>query len=178
MERMGERADGVAEPATAEPATIDFEAFFTAEHERLMRACFLLTGNAQEAEELMQDAFLAVWTRWDRVRSMDEPVGYLYRVAMNRHRSALRRAGRAARRVVGLVEGADAFRAVDEREAVARGLAELPRRQRQALVLTELLGFDASGAANLMGVKNVTVRSLASQGRAALRRALEEDEDD
>lgn len=176
MERMSERADGVAEPATAEPATDDFEVFFAAEQERLMRACFLLTGNAEEAEELMQDAFLAVWTRWDRVRSMDEPVGYLFRVAMNRHRSALRRAGRAARRAVGLVEGGDAFVLVEEQDVVARALAGVPRRQRQAIVLTELLGFDASAAANLMGVKDVTVRSLASQGRVTLRRLLEDED--
>jgi RNA polymerase sigma factor (sigma-70 family) len=176
MERMGKRADGVAEPATTEPAALEFEAFFAAEHERLLRACFVLTGSAQEAEELMQDALLAVWTRWDRVRSMDEPVGYLYRVAMNRHRSALRRTGRAARRVVGFVEGGDKFAAVDERDVVARALAGLPRRQRQAIVLTELLGFDASAAAGLMGVKGATVRSLASQGRDALRRVLEDED--
>ena len=62
---------------------------------------YLVTGNAQEAEEMMQDAFGAVWERWDRVSVMDEPTGYLYRTAMNRFRSRLRRASRAARRAIG-----------------------------------------------------------------------------
>ena len=175
MDRMDETASAVAEP-DLEVATppANFEAFFEAEHPRLLRALFLVTGDAQEAEELMQDAFVAVWQKWDRVRSMDEPTGYLYRTAMNRHRSRLRRAARAARRVTGSVEARDAFAAADERDAVARGLAALPGRQRAALVLTELIGYDSEEAGRLLGVKGVTVRSLASQGRASLRTTLED----
>jgi RNA polymerase sigma-70 factor (ECF subfamily) len=171
MESMGEPA--VAEPATdAAPEPRTFEAFFQAEQRRLQRALYLMTGDIGEAEELMQDAFVAVWERWDRVSAMDEPVGYLYRTAMNRFRSARRRAVRAAKRAVGLGAAGDAFAAVDERDAVARGLAALTPRQRQAVVLTELLGFDAAAAAELMSIEAVTVRVLASQGRAALKEAL------
>ncbi|HJY31569.1 MAG TPA: sigma factor, partial [Actinomycetota bacterium] len=96
--------------AASEPSIrpVSFEAFFEAEHERLFRALYLVTGNAQEAEELMQDAFVAVWERWDRVSGMDDPTGYLFRTAMNRFRSRLRRASRAARRAVGPDPGGDA----------------------------------------------------------------------
>ena len=41
-----------------------------------------VTGNRHEAEEVMQDAFLNVFERWDRVRQMDDPTGYL-RIAFN-----------------------------------------------------------------------------------------------
>ncbi|HLA92260.1 MAG TPA: sigma-70 family RNA polymerase sigma factor [Actinomycetota bacterium] len=156
--------------APAPPAS--FEGFFEAEHARLLRALYLVTGNVQEAEELMQDAFLAVWERWDRVATMDEPVGYLYRTAMNRFRSRLRRVNRAARKVVGSAAGGDAFAAADERDALARALATLPERQRAALVLTELLGYGSEEAGRILGVRDVTVRSLASQARAALRENL------
>ncbi len=149
-----------------------FEVFFAAEHVRLQRALFLLSGNVEEAEELMQESFIALWERWDRVRSMGDPTGYLYRTAMNRYRSGLRRAARAARRVLGIAGTEDAFAAVDERDALARALALLPPRQRAALVLTELLGFDGAGAAAILRVKDATVRSLASQARAALRERL------
>ena len=168
---MGGTASAVTErEAPAPPAS--FEGFFEAEHARLLGALYLVTGNVQEAEELMQDAFLAVWERWDRVAAMDEPVGYLYRTAMNRFRSRLRRAARAARKVVGTAEGGDAFAAADERDALARALATLPERQRAALVLTELLGYGSAAAGRILGVKDVTVRSLASQARAALRTQL------
>src|SRR5437867_10784257 len=75
-----------------------FEDFFEAEHLRLYRALFIVTNNRHEAEELMQEAFLKVWERWDRVRTMGDPRGYLYRTAMNTFRSRYRRAGRAVRR--------------------------------------------------------------------------------
>ena len=168
---MGGPASAVTERQMPAPPA-SFEDLFEAEHARLLRALFLVTGNVQEAEELMQDAFLAVWERWDRVAAMDEPVGYLYRTAMNRFRSRLRRAARAARKVVGAAEGGDAFAAADEREVLARALATLPERQRAALVLTELLGYGSEEAGRILGVKDVTVRSLASQARAALRKDL------
>jgi len=176
MDQMQEPARPVTErrppPEPAGPA--GFEAFFQAEHGRLQRALYLVTGDAQEAEELMQDAFIAVWERWDRVGAMQEPTGYLYRTAMNRYRSRLRRASRAAKRAVGASEGGDAFAAADERDALARALAQLPDRQRAAIVLTELLGYGSEEAGRILGVKDVTVRSLASQARTALRTHLED----
>ncbi|HEY8018983.1 MAG TPA: sigma factor, partial [Actinomycetota bacterium] len=108
---------------TAAPAA--FEDFFEAERARLLRALYLLTGNAQEAEEVLQDSFMAVWERWDRVSTMDDPTGYLFRTALNRHRSGVRRATRAARRTIGLADGGDLFAAADERDALARALATL-----------------------------------------------------
>src|SRR5262245_41497409 len=179
MDRMQEQASAVTERRPpAEPAgPARFEAFFQAEHDRLQRALFLVTGDAQEAEELMQEAFIAVWERWDRVGSMEEPTGYLYRTAMNRFRSRLRRASRAARRAVGAREGVDVFAAADERDSVGRALARLPERQRAAIVLTELLGYSSEEAGRILGVKDVTVRSLASQARAALRTQLEDNDE-
>ena len=125
-----------------------------------------------EADELAQEAFLKVWERWDRVGAMDSPAGYLYRTAMNAFRSRLRRAMVAARRSVSLGPREDEFARIDERDAVARALGSLTRRQRAAIVLTEYLGYAADEAAQILGVKPVTVRVLASQGRAALRNAL------
>lgn len=174
-------------PASAVPeheVTIDeteppasFESFFEAEQPRLLRALYLVTGNAHEAEEIVQDAFVTVWERWPQVAAMDDPTGYVYRVAMNRFRSRLRRAKVAARRLFASAEGGDAFELADERDALARGLASLPDRQRSAIVLTELLGFGSAEAGRILGVKDVTVRSLASQARAALRTHLEDRDD-
>ena len=173
MDRMDEPASAVSDEAASEGALGGFEAFFRAEHARLLRAMFLVTGNRHEAEELMQDAFLRVWERWDRVSGMDDPTGYLYRTAMNAFRSRLRRAARAARRAVGLAPSEDEFARADERDAVARALVTLTPRQRAAIVLTELLGYGSEEAGQVLGVKAVTVRTLASQARTALRSKLE-----
>jgi hypothetical protein len=69
------------------PTPLTFEELFAAEHESLFRALYLITGSTQESEELMQDAFLKVFERWDRVQMMENPGGYLCRVAINGARS-------------------------------------------------------------------------------------------
>jgi RNA polymerase sigma-70 factor, ECF subfamily len=150
-----------------------FDAFFEAQRDGLFGALVLITGDRYEAEEVAQDAFLAIWERWDRVGAMDNPTGYLYRTAMNVFRRRRRRAALALRRAVGLVHAEDAFAAADARQVVARALAGLTRRQRAALVLTELLGFTSEEAGRALRVKPVTVRVLASQGRAAMKQNME-----
>jgi RNA polymerase sigma factor (sigma-70 family) len=150
-----------------------FEAFFEAERVRLLRALYLLSGNTEEAEEVLQEAFIAIWERWDRVGAMADPTGYLYRTAMNRWRSRLRRAGRAARRMIGQAHGHDDFADVEERVELARALTALSPRRRQAIVLTELLGYSSAEAGRVMGVADATVRRLAQDARSELRATLE-----
>jgi RNA polymerase sigma-70 factor (ECF subfamily) len=153
-----------------------FEAFYEDESGLLFRRLWLVTGNSAEAEELTQDAFLKVWERWERVGGMDDPVGYLYRTAMNLFRKRYRRAMLAIRRSVGLAPSHDDFADAEDRDTVRRVLATLPPRQRAALVLTDMLGFTPSEAGNALGVKASTVRSLSHQGRQSFRLVMEVDD--
>ena len=68
---------------------------------------------------------------------------------------------------------ADEFAAADARSVVADALSKLSPRQRAAIVLTELLGYSSESAGEILGVRPVTIRVLASQGRAAMKRTLE-----
>ena len=139
MARM-EDATGAATEVTADEAEAGFEASFRAQHARLLGALYIVTGDRQEAEDVMQEAFLSVWERWDRVRGMADPVGYLYRTALNAHRSRRRRLLRAARRAIVGERAPDALALAEARDALSRALAALTVRQRAALVLTEMLG--------------------------------------
>lgn len=150
-----------------------FEAFFDAESGTLFRRLWLVTGNRAEAEDIMQDAFLKLWERWDRVTEIDDTTAYLYRTAMNVFRRRYRRGLLALKHLVAFGPGIDEFAQADERQTVSRALAMLTPRQRAALVLTEMLGFSSEEAAKTLGVKSSTVRALAFQGRAALRSAME-----
>ncbi len=153
-----------------------FEIFFHDQSGSLFRRLCLITGNRAEAEEIMQDAFLKLWERWERVGSMSDPTAYLYRTALNLFRSRYRRAALALRRSVGFASNIDEFERSDTKSAVMQALASLAPRQRAALVLTDLLGFSSEDAGELLGVQPGTVRTLASQGRIALRRIVEEQE--
>jgi len=153
--------------------TFAFEFFFETERRRLFRALYVMTGSAHEAEELTQDAFLRVWERWDRVGSMEDPVGYLFRTAMNLARSRARRLLRAARLPLSAERTVEPYGPADTRDAVVRAIAELSPRQRQAVVLVELLDRSIDEAADLMRVSTSTVRSLTSEARKAMRTAME-----
>ncbi len=160
-----------SEAKAAEPRT--FEDLFQAEHERVFHALYLVTGNTQEAEEVMQDAFLKIWERWDKVRGMENPAAYLYRTAINGALSRRRRVAVATKRALTPGPAEDPFEAADLRDELVGALRTLTPRQRAALMLTDLLGYPSEEAAKALGVAAGTVRSLASQGRAAMRTAME-----
>jgi RNA polymerase sigma-70 factor, ECF subfamily len=161
---------GADHPLVAVPV---FDEFYAQERDGLFGALVLITGNRHEAEELTQEAFVAVWERWSRVAGMENPAGYLYRTAMNGFRKRRRRAAVALRRTMRPAEHRDLFAEAEDRQVVARALAGLSPRQRAALVLTELLEFSSEEAGGVLSIRPATVRALASQGRAAIRRSTE-----
>jgi RNA polymerase sigma factor (sigma-70 family) len=154
----------------------DFESFYRANRVRLFRALVVMTRDVHGAEELTQESFVKVWERWERVTTMADPIGYLYRTALNGWFQVHRRAGRAARRVVLSRDVLDPIETVDERDMLARQLLQLPARQRAALVLTEYLGHNSTTAGRVLGIRPGTVRRLASKARATLRQRFEEEE--
>lgn len=89
------------EPSEVLDLATSFELFVNTETVRFHGALRLLARDRAEAEDLMQDAFLRVWERWEHVRSLDDPRGYLFRTAMNLHRKRLPRAAVAIRHAVG-----------------------------------------------------------------------------
>lgn len=121
----------------------------------------------------MQEAFARTWERWDRVRRMENPAGYVYRIGVNHLSGVRRRLLRvaSASRLVPHRE-VEPFAEADERDAVVRALRSITPRQRAAIVLTEYLGYEAASAASIIRVKPVTIRVLCSQARAALHRSL------
>lgn len=155
---------------------LTFEDFFEAERGRLFRALLLITHDRAEAEDLMQEAFVKVWMGWDRVGSLDDPVGYLFKTALNLRRSALRRAMTQATRPLRPAAERDSIQDVLDRDDAMRSLASLTKRQRAAIVVTELLGYSSEEAGTILGIRAGTVRMLTSQARASLRERKERDD--
>jgi RNA polymerase sigma factor (sigma-70 family) len=147
----------------------DFTAFFAEEHGKVLKALYFVTGNRADAAELMQDAFLKLWERWDTIDRIDDPTAYLFRVALNGSRMRARSARRATRRIVAPASSSDPFDEIDIREDVRRMLLDLAPRQRAALVLLDLYDYGSDEAARIMHIRPSTVRALATQGRAVLR---------
>jgi RNA polymerase sigma factor (sigma-70 family) len=148
----------------------EFKTFFEDERERLGRALYLVTGDIGEADDLAQDAFVRVFEGWDRIGTMDSPTGYLYRTALNLHRSRRRKRTSSARHESVPIDR-DELAVVEDRETIVRSLAQLTPNQREALVLTEWLGLDSEQAADVMRINASTVRVHLSRARAILRGA-------
>ena len=128
-----------------------FESFFEEHRSKVYGAMCLVTGNQQEAEEITQDAFLRLWERWDRVAEMEDPIGFLFKTAMNVFRDRARRASIAARRSIGIADRGD-----------DRAMRPLTPHQRAALVLIGYLGYSSEEAAQVLGVRASTVRALVT----------------
>jgi RNA polymerase sigma factor (sigma-70 family) len=166
---MGIQGEVVRLPQDDVDSRASFDSFFAEEHERLYKALYFVTGNRQDAEELMQDAFLKLWERWESMGEIEDPTGYLFRIGLNGFRMRRRRAAMSVRKVARLPEARDPFSDADVRTDVRSMLLALSPRQRAALLLVDLLGYPSEQAARVMRVTPSTVRALATKGRQALR---------
>ena len=162
----GVRSVSADNPAQQE--VLNFEAFFRAEYPRLTSALHLLIGDRSEAEDVAQDALSRIYERWDRIRAMDSPTGYLYRTALNLHR---KRARRSARRPQAPVANpaSDPETVAERRSAIREALRSLSVEQREALILVEWVGLDAAEAGSLLGISAESVRGRVHRARVALR---------
>src|SRR4029453_16064590 len=161
------RAEGevVKFPSERAEAWARFDEFFEEEHERLFKALYFVTGNRHDAEELVRDAFLSLWERWGVIGRIDDPTGYLFRVALNGFRMRRRRAAMAVRKVVPIPGRRDAFLEGEVRAALRQPLLEISPRQRAALLLVDLLGYPSEQAARILRVRPPTWGGPAAKGR-------------
>jgi RNA polymerase sigma factor (sigma-70 family) len=147
----------------------DFRTLYEDEHRGLFQTLYFVTGDRHDAADLMHEAFLKIWERWDSIDEIRDVHAYLFKVALNGSRMRARTARRAARRRIPLGVVHDPFDEVELREDVRQMLRSLTPRQRAALLLLDFYDYDSGEAARIMGIRPSTVRALATQGRAVLR---------
>lgn len=167
---------------TAEEPAIDADRaladLYAGHYARLVRLGVLLLRDQALAEDVVQDAFVAVHQRWRRIDQGNAPA-YLARAVVNRSRSALRHRSVVARhRPDPLPDGAPAdteVLATESRHQVLDALADLPTRQREVLVLRYYLDYSERDIATALGISQGAVKSHASRGAASLRQTLSEE---
>ncbi len=149
-----------------------FDGFYAETYPLVVGQAYLLVGDLGEAQDVAQEAFVRALARWRIVRTLDDPVGWVRRVAINlaisrwrRHRNALTAWRQRADRETSAGPGPD-------RVAVIDALRGLPRRQRAVLVLHHMNDLSVADVARELGVPEGTVKSDLSRGRAQLARAL------
>jgi RNA polymerase sigma-70 factor (sigma-E family) len=158
------------------------EQLYAAHWRQLVRLSVLLVHDVGTAEEIVQDAFVAMHGRWSRLREPEHALAYLRQAVVNRSRSALRHrrvVDRHLTRERGLATltgpGADhAALEAAQRTAVLDGMRQLSARQREVLALRYYLELSEAEIATTLGISTGAVKSHASRGAAALRTHLED----
>lgn len=155
-------ADGAATDPSADVST--FETLYHLHYGRMVRLAFTLVDTEQQAEEVVQDAFAAVYERFDR---LDRPEAYLRVVVLNRCRRVLRR--RMILRRQPIPPGEDGVLGASH---VVDAIRRLPHRQRSMIVLRYDLQLTDREIADTLGVPIGTVKSTIHRALADLRKEL------
>ncbi len=155
-----------------------FESFdvFVVTHSRtLVRCAYLIVGDASTAQDVVQIALVKVAKRWDSVLAKGHPLPYVRSAVVHTAISWRRRKwhGEVPHGVLTDQPGIDALNAVDNRDRLRRALAELPRRQRAAVVLRHYLDLDEAATAAALGCSIGTVKSQTAKGLARLRVSID-----
>jgi RNA polymerase sigma-70 factor (sigma-E family) len=153
-------------------------ALYSAHYRSLVRLATLLVRDVATAEEVVQDAFVAMHGAWRRLREPEKALSYLRQSVVNRSRSVLRhRAVVEKYAPKGLPDAPSAENGAIvelERFAVVKALSALPNRQREALVLRYYGDLSEAEIAQTMGISRGAVKSHTARGMAALRSVLEQ----
>ena len=153
----------------------DVEDLYAGSYARLVGVVTLVAGSREEAEEVVQEAFVRLLPRWSRVSRYEDPEGWVRGVALrllsNRFRKvrngaiAARRHGPSPDVEAPSVDGVD----------VVRALQSLPLKYRQVAVLHYLLGLEVTDVAAELKVPIGTVKSRLSRARELLAPLLTEE---
>ncbi|WP_231618538.1 SigE family RNA polymerase sigma factor [Nonomuraea sp. SBT364] len=145
---------------------MEFEDFVRARGPALLRYGYVLTGNADDAADLVQEALLRLSDTWRRVRNKDNPESYVRTIMARQHVSWWRKVRRE--RLTGeLPEGSYTDR--HSTGELWKELATLPRRQRAVLVLRYYEDLSDQEIATILGISRGTVRSQAFRALNTLR---------
>lgn len=162
-----------------------FREFLAARQSHLLRAAWVLTGDVQLAEDLLQTALVKVLPRWERLARDGALEPYLRKTMINTATSWWRRRWHGevpSGHVPSLtarhgarwepVGGGAAFEAIDDRSVLGAALRALPARQRAVVLLRYYLDMSEAETAAMLGCSLGTVKSQNSKALAALRGRL------
>lgn len=154
--------------ATNQSPVEAFTSFFGEVEPRIRRALVASWG-AETGREAASDALAWAWEHWDRVRDMENPAGYLFRVGQTSARRYRRRHGR--------LDPPEPAPEPWVEPALNGALDGLSRKQRTAVVLRHSFGWTLAEIGELLGIGVPSVQTHVTRGLGKLRKALEvEDE--
>lgn len=145
-----------------------FEDVYQSSRDRIARALALAIGDPDLAAEATDEAMARAYERWPAVSRLDQPEGWIYRVAMNWSVSVLRRRQRSQHR---LFEPGASAPELPHPELQA-ALGELDVKHRSVVVCRHLLGWSVADTAKALKIREGTVKSRLHRAHRALEQRL------
>jgi RNA polymerase sigma factor (sigma-70 family) len=165
------------EPEVSRDVAVDV--LFRQHYAALLRVAYAMLGTREAAEDAVQDAFVALYRHWNRLRDRHAAEAYLRSAVMNRCRSRVRdlvrdrvlqsRAGAALVEAGGEIDLA----ALDDGARVSVALRRLPRRQREVVACRYLLELSVAETAEVLAISDGSVKRHTHRGLRALHSCLE-----
>ena len=149
----------------------DFETWYLAEYPRIVAALAVAARDRELAAEVASEAFVRAYERWDRLRRMERPGGWVHRTALNLLKRRLRRRTQEGRLLTTFAgPGIGGLGAPDL--DLWRAVEQLPERTRTAIALRYLADLTEPEIAKAMGVGRGTVATLLHRARRQLEAEL------
>ena len=159
---------------TSTGVTVEFEAWYDAEYQRLVNSVALVVGDRALAADAVAEAFTRSLARWSKVKNMEYPSGWVYRVAVNHAKRSLRRGSQERRILMAQAPTTPLVVApVEGDHELWEAVARLPERMRAAVVLRYVADLTEPAIATALGIRRGTVATMLR--RAHDRLALELD---
>jgi RNA polymerase sigma-70 factor (ECF subfamily) len=162
------------DPVPIIPNQPQLDAMFREHHTMVFRTAYRVTGNAADAEDVLQTVFLRIARRDDAAERIDRPENYLRRAAVHAALDLVR-----ARRQSSVVDmehlpAGSGFRPDegDLREILRQALAELPQRSAEVFTLRFFEGLSNPEIAMALGISSISVAVTLHRTRRMLQKAL------
>ena len=153
----------------------EYSEYVSATLDRLRRTAFLLCGDADRADDIVQATLISLYLRWEKVRGVENIDGYVHRILVRRYIDETRKSWT---RVLlnlnwrGVERAAPVEASVEDADAVQTALAKLARGQRVVLVVRFFCDQSVEETAATLGCSTGTVKSQTARGLAAMRGLL------
>lgn len=174
--------------AVASDLDEDFSSYVAARQQALLRTAYVLTGELQSAEDLLQTALAKAYLSWGKLRDPRAADGYVRTIMVNEHTSWWRRAWRRREQstddlpeprpdggsaAAGFgIASVDQTQLAGERDAMWTLVQSLPPKQKAAVVLRFYEDLSEAETARILGVSVGTVKSQTSRALASLRQRM------
>jgi RNA polymerase sigma-70 factor (ECF subfamily) len=159
------------------PDTSAFESLYRLHVDKIYGLCLRMTGNASEAEDCTQDAFIQAWRKLSKFRGDSAFSSWLHRIAVNSVLARMRKARRERDRIQAVTDISPAARTVGDSgnfDDLQKAVDDLPAGARRVFVLHAVYGYSHDETSSMLGIAVGTSKAQLHRAKRLLAQQLKQ----